>query len=334
MATSGTVGATTVDAVGLIEDAFRQCGKLPSTVSAELLDSARAALYKFLASLATRGLSLWCIEKQTVGVLPYRAWFALQTGTVDVLSVLYRLKTDIDGIVISGTGWQGIDAGENVEVDVASIMFAAAQTTALTVDSSDDQVTWTTRATFSTPLVATADWRCCDVDNSASARYWRIATVGGGALPTLSQIAFSTITTEIPMSKLNRDDYVALPNKNFSVPAGTNVLQFWYDKQLAPRIWIWPQSQSDEDQIVVWAQRQIQDVGALTNTLEVPARWLEAITYGLSSRLALLIPPNELPPGRQDLLDGKYAESLVGAEDGETDGSPIRLQPNIMGYTA
>lgn len=334
MATSGTVGATTVDAVGLVEKAFRQCGKLPSTVSAELLDSARTTLYEYLASLATRGLSLWCVEKQVIGALPYRAWFALQRGTVDVLSVLWRLKSDFDGSVISGTGWQGIDATDDIEVDVASIMFTTASAVALKVQSSADAVTWTDRATFSTPAAATADWRCCDVNNSGSARYWRIATVDGSALPTVSQIAFSDITYEVPMAKLNRDDYVALPNKNFSVPAGSNVLQYWYDKQMEPRIWLWPQSQGDTDQIVVWGQRQIQDVGALTNTIEVPARWLEAITLGLSSRLALLIPPNELPPGRQELLDGKYELALVGAEDGENDGAPIRLQPNIMGYTA
>lgn len=334
MATSGTVGATTVDAVALVEDAFRQCGKLPSTVSAELLESARLALYKFLASLVTRGLSLWCVEKQVIGVLPYRSWFPVQRGTVDVLSVLYRLKTDFTGSTISGTGWQGIDATEDIEVDVASVMFTNGSAIALLVQSSADQVTWTTRATFSIPTTATTDWRCCDVDNTTAARYWRITTTDGSALPTISQITFSSISRELPMGKLNRDDYVALPNKTFSVPPGTNILQYWYDKQLEPRIWTWPQSQGDTDQIVVWGQRQIQDVGALTNTIEVPARWLEAITLGLSSRLALLIPPNELPPGRQDMLDNKYELALVGAEDGENDGAPIRLQPNIQGYTA
>lgn len=334
MATSGTVGATTVDAAALIEDAFRQCGKLPSTVSAELLDSARLVLYRYLSSLVTRGLSLWCVEKQVIGTAAFQAWYPLRRGTSDVLEVLYRLKTDFTGSTISGTGWQGLDAGEDVKVDVASIQFSTASAVALKVSSSADQVTWTDRATFYVQPTATTAWQCCDVENSAEARYWRVATVDGTALPTVAQLTFSSVDNETNMSKLNRDDYVNLPNKTFSVPGGTNVLQFWYDKQIEPRIWCWPQSQGDTDQIVVWGQRLIQDVGALTNTLEVPSRWLEAITLGLSSRVVLSVPPNEVPPGRIELLKERYDEALVQAEDGENDGSPIRLQPNIMGYTA
>ena len=136
------------------------------------------------------------------------------------------------------------------------------------------------------------------------------------------------------MAKLSNDDYVALPNKTFSVPVGSKSLQFWFDKQTAPRIWIWPASQGSVDQIVVWGQKHIQDVGALTNTLDVPQRWLESIILLLACRCAVELPTGELPPGRLEYLEAKSAEHLAQAEDGESDGAPIRLSPNIQGYTA
>ena len=164
-------------------------------------------------------------------------------------------------------------------------------------------------------------------------RYWRVRDTSG-TLPTVGTLTFSTAPYEIPMAKLSNDDYAALPNKTFSVPSGSKSLQFWFDKQISPRLWIWPASQDSTDQIVVWSQRQIQDVGALTNTLDVPQRWLESIILLLACRCAVELPAGELPQGRLEYLEAKSAEHLAQAEDGESDGAPIRLSPNIAGYTA
>lgn len=336
MATSGTIGNTVIDVTTVIETAFRRCGKLPSTVSAELQLAARDDLHLMLTGWSNRGLSLWCIQKYVIGVIPHQAYFDLPIGVVDVLSMLWRTKTDLDGTTITGTGWQGLTLTEATEVDVASIMFTSASAAPLVVESSDDAVTWTQRAAFDTPNTATpaGTWRVADVDNSVEALHWRVRDTTGTALPTVDRLTFSTTDNEIPMAALNRDQYVALPNKTFSVPEGTNLLQFWYDKQVQPRVWVWPQSQGYADQMVLWAQRHIQDVGALTNTLDVPNRWLDAVIFGLAEKVALQISPKELPPGRLDYLVSKAADALVQAEDGESDGSASLFTPNIQGYVA
>ena len=85
--------------------------------------------------------------------------------------------------------------------------------------------------------------------------------------------------------------------------------------------------------MVIWSQRHIQDVGALSNTLDIPQRWLESIILLLACRCAVELPAGELPPGRLEYLEGKSAQHLAQAEDGESDGSPIRIAPNIAGYT-
>lgn len=335
MATSGTVGQTTIDVTTIIEHAYRRCGKLASTISGELQMSARENLFFLLSDLANRGLSLWCVQKSVLGVLPSRVGFALPAGTVDVLNALYRTQTTLTGSVVSGAGYQGLDLGVGLETAVTNVAvrFTGATSATLVVEGSPDGATWTQYAAFATATtVAAGEWLCADVDNSAELQYWRLRDTSG-TLPAVDTLTFNNDAYEVPMSKLSNDDYVALPNKAYSAAAGSKSLQYWYDKQTSPRICIWPASQDSTDQIVVWAQRHIQDVGAFTNTLDVPQRWLESIILTLACRCAVELPAGELPPGRLDYLETKAAEHLSRAEDGESDGAPISITPNIGGYT-
>lgn len=334
MATSGTVSATTVDATLIIEHAFRRCGKLASTISSELQLSAKENLFFLLSDLANRGLSLWCVQKSVLGITPNQIMFTLPPGTVDVMNTLYRTKADLAGTVISGAGWLGLDLGAAPDaVRTASIMFNGATTATLLLESSTDNISWQSVAGFPfAQLLVGGSWLCSDADNSTVARYWRVRD-SSGTLPAVTTLTFSNAASEIPMAKLSNDDYASLPNKTLSVPAGGKSLQYWFDKQVNPRLWIWPCSQGSVDQIVVWTQRHIQDVGALTNTLDIPQRWLESIILTLACRCALELPTGELPPGRYELLEAKAAQHLAQAEDGESDGSPIRISPAIGCYS-
>jgi hypothetical protein len=145
---------------------------------------------------------------------------------------------------------------------------------------------------------------------------------------------------------LNRDDYVNLPNKTGYPYSGDGVgsaysgagttqksLQFWFDKQVNPVLYVWPVSNRVDDQIVVYQHGQIEDVGELSNELAIPARWYESIIFTLSSRLCLEIPPGELPPGRLEYITAQAAYYVQEAGRGESDGSSYRMTPMIGGYT-
>ena len=336
MPTSGTVSQTSIDVTNIIEHAYRRCGKLASTISSELQLSARENLFFLLSDLANRGLSLWCLQKQVLGMQANQIQFPLQVGTVDVMTTLYRTKTDLAGATISGTGWQGLDLGAGNEAAVynAAVTFTGAATPTLVLEASADAITWVQQAVFPPDVAVDANtWVCVDSENSSTLQYWRVRDTSG-TLPAVGALTFSVTPYEIPMSKLSNDEYAALPNKTFTVPAGSKSLQFWFDKQTAPRLWVWPGSQGATDQIVVWTQRHIQDVGALTNTLDIPQRWMESIILLLACRCALELPSGELPVGRLEYLEGKSQEHLAQAEDSESDGAPIRLSPNIGAYTA
>lgn len=334
MATSGTVAQTQVTVTDLIEHAVRRCGVDPSSLSGEQQKAAQLNLFFICADMANRGLSLFCVQKYVLGMQAYQTRFDLDTGVYDVLDCLYRTQTTLEGDAITGAAYSGIDLGDGNETYVSNVavIFSAAGAYDLSLQYSEDNVTWTTGQAGPSGTAVAGQWVTFDAPNSAPYRYWRLLEADGTLL-TVDTITFNNEPYEVNFGMLNRDDYVMFPNKQFNVPAGSKSLNAWFDKQLTPRLWIWPASQGSNDQIIVWAQHQIEDVGDLTDALAVPQRWYESVIFTLATRIALELPVGKLPEGRLEFLEAKAEYHITQAEDGETDGSPIRLLPNMSGYT-
>jgi hypothetical protein len=83
--------------------------------------------------------------------------------------------------------------------------------------------------------------------------------------------------------------------------------------------------------MTVWYQRQIMDVGALTDELEVPQRWYEAVVFMLAHRMSLELP--QVGMDRVGYLEKMADRYYSEAEAEERDKSPIYLAPNISVYT-
>jgi len=84
-------------------------------------------------------------------------------------------------------------------------------------------------------------------------------------------------------------------------------------------------------QLTLWTHRYIMDVGTMTQQIEVPQRWYEAIVSMLAAKMALEIP--EVPVDMVPLLDAKADKALYIAQAEERDASPMMIQPNISMYT-
>lgn len=352
MATSGTVGQTVIDVTTIIEHAVRRCGVKATTITAEQQLSARENLFLILSDLSNRGVSLWCVQKTVIGLLANQTAFALPVGTVDVLNANYRTTTRLTGTATASAGtaanafdgdlstactqvatggYIALDTGSAQVVNTLGINANSVATLTLALQSSSDGVTWATVATLPATTTAVGQWNWFDIDPTASARYWRILETGSGIL-NLNEVYFGNTPYEITMYKMSRDDYTNLPNKNF---AATRIFQFWFDKQaIQPRVWLWPNATSVFDQLVFWTQMQMQDIGAYSNTVNVPQRWLESIIFLLAHRVSLELPIKEVPPDRIKYLEDQAEKHLRQAEDGETDGAPIRWAPNLTPYTA
>ena len=78
-------------------------------------------------------------------------------------------------------------------------------------------------------------------------------------------------------------------------------------------------------------EKQIEDVGNLSNELYIPNRWIPAVQAWLSHELSMQIPG--VDQTRISYLEARYKEWLNSAEQEERDKSPIYFQPNYSYYT-
>ena len=73
------------------------------------------------------------------------------------------------------------------------------------------------------------------------------------------------------------------------------------------------------------------DVGSLTQTIEVPQRWVDALTWELAHRLCYEI--KDVDIAMADRLAPIAAQQMASAFSEERDNSPFMMAPNVSMYT-
>ena len=327
MAYSNTVSQTVFNTRKVIDNAVRRCKLTSQQITAEYVSIANDALYLLLSDLANQGVPLWCIEKLIMPLYDGEGTVALPARIVDVLNSNLRYLQEVTGTNTDTATSRTVAFGDAVFVSTVGIRWSAASVPII-FERSDDNITYTTIQT-ETPSAVSGEWTWYDLDSSVAAEYFRVSASSGTL--GFSQIYLGNTPTEIPLARLNRDDYTNLPNKAFQ---SNRPLQFWFDRSLTqPVMYLWPvpNTAATEYQLTLWCHRYIMDVGTLTQEIEVPQRWYEAIVALLAAKLALELV--EADPQLIPLLDGKAAQALATAQAEERDNSPIMWSPNISMYT-
>jgi hypothetical protein len=78
-------------------------------------------------------------------------------------------------------------------------------------------------------------------------------------------------------------------------------------------------------------EKQMEDVGSLTNQIYVPDRWLPSIQASLSHKLSMQLPAVDMQ--RVSYLEQQADKLFLRASEEDRDKSPLYLQPNISYYT-
>jgi hypothetical protein len=329
VAVSGTVSTTVFNTRKVIDHAYRRCRIPPEGISSEQISFALDTLYLILSMLANRGLQLWCIERFLMPLYQAQGLMTLPNGVVDILNTNLRtveVSNQNTTNTSTSTTYQTLFPAAT-QVTTVGIEWSGAST-AYALETSSDGATWTTVATEDNPNAVANDVTWVDIQGSLATLYFRVRATTGTLNQT--QVLLANTPNEIPMARLNRDDYVNLPNKAFE----GRPLQFWVDRLLNnPVLYLWPvpSAQFVTAQVVVWVKRYIMDVGTMTQEIEIPQRWYDAIVYVLASRLAEETPT--VDPQMIAILDQKAQRALLEAENEERDDSPIYLTPNIAVYT-
>jgi hypothetical protein len=356
MAYSGTVGTTVINVQTLIDHGARRCGKLAEELTSEQLLSARQSLFFLLSHLANIGINYWAINKKVFGLNADQYIYSMPLGCIDVLNVLYRTMnrpngaytTSAGGVVgnvydnnvdtycqqTSTNGNISINFGTSNPIYIGSIGFlpyvagGGSATWSIALEYSTDGSTWSMLDDLGTIVVTDNQWVWTDIDPGQSVAFYRIRAYNSTTL-ALRELYFGNNSREIQMARLNRDDYTNLPNKNFTA---NQPYQFWFDRTIPqPTVYLWPTPSDPFIQMTVWYQRQIMDVGALTDELEVPQRWYEAVVFMLAHRMSLELP--QVAMDRVGYLEKMADRFYSEAEAEERDKSPIYFAPNISVYT-
>lgn len=348
MPTSGIVAGTLVDAAMIIDTAVSRCKISPSDLSAEDISKARNALYLLLLNFSNRGINLWCIEQAFVPNVVGQAGYPLGLGTVDVASAnfrqIFRLTNAwtssaggnptflIDGdletrcIQTTPNGVLTTSFASPTSVRMLGMCAGSSFTQTVSVQVSGDGISWRQTQTLPPTMLDSHGWAWYELDPAIPERFFRIAETGGAILD-YRELVIAQDLTDVPMSRYNSDDYQHLPNKLVT----GRPLQYWFDRQRDPKIYLWPTPNSPFNCIQIKRHRQIQDVGDLTNEVDIPNRWIEATIARLAKKLVLELSQADIT--RYDILRQEDEEAFFAASSEERDNSPVYLAPDISGYT-
>ena len=355
MAYSNTTGKTTINVDQLISYAFRDAGKTAEEMTPEYVEAGKQALFYNLQNLSNLGVNLWLLENKLVGAVEAQQYLTLPATTIDVREAnwvyiinseaaeylpidnpdspaVFNQNLSLVSTSTTGQNWFGLTYQQSQSVYYVGFNAYAAPGTTVTYNfayeySDDDGVTWTTKEIFPATTLADKEWAYFPIAITESHLSYRLRET---VLPTFSirQMVFSTSQQVIPLARLNRDDYWNLPNKQFP---SVRSLQYWFDRQIEPKMYLWPVPNNSFQMFQLIIEKQMEDVGSLTNEIYVPDRWITSVQASLSHKLSLQIPGVDM--GRITYLEQQAEKLFMQANNEERDKSPIYFQPNISYYT-
>ena len=132
-------------------------------------------------------------------------------------------------------------------------------------------------------------------------------------------------TTDIAMQQIGRSEYWGLPDKSTQA----RPTQFFLDKQITPRLYIWPASENSTDQLIINRLVRIEDADAGVNTVDVPFRFYPCLAAGLAYYIAL-----KKAPDRVQMLKGLYDEEFARAADQDQSRASLMVAPNMRSRIA
>jgi hypothetical protein len=320
MSTSGTVATTVISTDTLVDHAIMRVGKSPAVQTPQVVQTCQESLYMLLLSLSNRGLNLWAVERELKALIVGQPTYVMAAGTLDVLNVVYSQPTFATTVVVASPGITTATATTSSTGIRVGVTFNSAYVDGFYIAVDSAPVQWVPAASYQAGLY----W--FDLDKAQTGT---VFSVSGTVSLDVSDLSVVTLLRDVPLTPLNRDSFMALPNK---AQQSHPCVNYWFEKKLNPQITLWPVPDNTNDHLTLMRHRQVQDVGTLSQQIEIPARWYEAITWQLSLRLAFELP--DVAPDRIQLVNSMAGQYLLEDELGETDSMPSSIQPNIRPYTA
>ena len=130
-------------------------------------------------------------------------------------------------------------------------------------------------------------------------------------------------TTDIQMAQVSRSAYWNIPSKDTQ----SRPTQWFLDKQITPKLYIWPASENSTDQLLINRLIRIEDADASANTMDMPFRFYPCLAAGLAYYIAL-----KKAPDRVEMLKSFYEEEFARAADQDESRASLFVAPSLRSY--
>lgn len=331
----------------IITDAYERTGVVVDFAVQQKITTALRSINFILQSWMNKRLNLFTIKQGMLSLNAGQSAYVIPDHAVDILEATIRTSSRNLGGTASSTpmtggvaqnafdgnpathclqtapnGWISY-SWSNINYPISMLgvtSFVDAQYT-LVAEYSFDGSTWNTTLSIPTQDYGQLALNWFVIPVPVPAQYFRIRETGGATLD-ISELYFNTNINDLPITKMSRSEYVAYSNKNQTGQPSI----FWVDRQIVPVLYLYQTPDGIYNNLYYTYKRQIQDIGRMTNTAEIPARFLDALTAELAYRLAV----KEGRLDRVSILKQDAMESFGAAafEDGERVTVRVTPQPS------
>lgn len=136
----------------------------------------------------------------------------------------------------------------------------------------------------------------------------------------ISNVVLNRDSIDTNMMRLSRDEYQSRPNKTTQARPS----QFWLHRLSTPVLHIYPAPENSTDVVKFYAMERTEDVTAATETIDVPIRFIPAVTAGLAYYIAL-----KKNPTYASTLKSIYDEELQRAQFEDRERVSLRILPAV-----
>ena len=143
--------------------------------------------------------------------------------------------------------------------------------------------------------------------------------LGTDVIDVLSMVVTRS-SVDFSMDRISRDTYLNIPSKTTT----GRPTQFFIDRQITPKIKVWPAPENSTDVLKFDCLTRIEDADAAVNTVDVPFRFYPCLAAGLAYYLSM-----KRAPDRVQLLKAVYEEEFDRAQAEDRDRASFTITPSL-----
>lgn len=331
----------------IVTDALERCGIAQAEQSATQVQSAIFSLNMALVEFANNQLNLWTVDTGFLPLITGQNTYSLPQGTIDLLEVTLRTsQRPVNGTAASSAGGVAANAfdgdtgtactqtapdgnisydwGASVTQNISMVGIRSnnANTYTLAFEASQDGVVWDSKLSVTATAYTLGEANYYTVPTQAAYRFYRVRETGGATL-NVQEVYFNTQVSDYLLSRLSRSEYTSFAQKNTSGRPSS----FYVNRLSNPTVTFW-QTPTYEFPLIYYNRiRQVQDVTAANQNVDVPYRFLEALISSLAYRMAVKYAPDRFATLKQ-LAD----EAFLSAIKEDRERVTFRIYPDLIGY--